>query len=251
MDIQAGVNKWSPFGVGNKRERIIVLVSAVVGIVAFFLLLKRSKAAAASSDTSSYGLGDDTGTAIDLAGTPNVSGIGGSSGGYIVPSGTDPTTNPVASTPIPAGPNFNLAYTQDTGVGVSSDLESASSFASSSGGGFNIGVGKLSLGGNKSSSSSGSSSSKALAAITATEQFQAQTSIENADPSSIAGLETFLERVGGSAEQRMDMQKQVLATSSEVVGTLVGRPIGTLTPSTPTKPSIPPNYAGNVAQPTP
>jgi hypothetical protein len=178
-----------------------------------------------------------------MSGTPSDSGIGGSTSGTITPSGSDYTTNPVASSVIPVGPDFSLAYTEDTGVNVGA----TNAASSSKGGGFGISLGGIGLG----ASSSKSSSSQQQAEVDVANSFQASTQITNATPDSISSVENFLERIGGTAEQRMTEQRNLLATSSEVVTNLVGKKSTPLPTQETVTPSIPANYAGAVAQPTP
>jgi hypothetical protein len=219
--MEPDVKKWSPFGVGGHRERIIIFVSALVGIVAFIVLIRRKNAANAEAvDNSTFGLGSDQGAAMDLAGSPNnLGGYGGYDTGYIPASSgssVDVGTVPVSAAPVPSGVNFNLSYQEDTGVTLQGTKGSGSS-----GGGFGINAGWLgkTLGltvGGKTSTNTQSFD------IAAPQTFQATTSIENATPESIAGLQTFLEEVGGTAEQRMVNQKQVLASGSEAVSNITG-----------------------------
>jgi hypothetical protein len=223
--IMERIKGWSPFGVGEHKERIIVFVSALVGIVAFIVLMKRQKADSASATT--YGLGSDTGNAVDFAGSPNNLGSGSSG---IVDSGSVAEVQPnygiTDGSLIPVYNNqVSLGYSQDTGVNLSNEISSGQGGGGSTGG-FNISLPKL-LGGigfgvtGKTRAITPSQTSKQD--ITAQETFTTNTQLINASPDSIASVETFLERVGGTAESRMAHQKDILAMGEQ---SMVGIPKG-------------------------
>ncbi len=201
---------WSPFGIGGKRERVIILISAIVGIVAFIVLLKRNQANVAASEEQSYGLGTGTDAAIDMYGTP---GAGYSSGSYSTYEPSTDVEGTPATTPVGPVQDFTLSYSQDTGLSFDKSSETTSG---KSGGGFNIGFKGFSLG---SGSKSSSSTTRKQTTINAPETFQASTTITNATPDTIASVEDFLQRQGGTAEQRMAHQKELLSQSEHVAQT--------------------------------
>lgn len=199
--------QWSPLHIGNKKERTIILISAIVGIIAFIFILRKQNAAAPSDGT--YSIGSDTGTAYDLAGSPSNLGASYGAGG----SSLSDLQAMIDSSIAKIGPAFDnqidIGYTADNSTEYSREI--------GAGGGGNKGGFGISMFGGTFGVSGGSRAvtpSDALN-IRATDKFSTTTSLMNASPDTLASVQNFLKIVGGTADERMQHQSNVIAMGEQ------------------------------------
>jgi hypothetical protein len=207
MDEQQ-VAKWSPFHLGDHKERTIILISAVIGIIAFIFILRKQSAVADSTGT--YSIGSDTGTtATDLTGTPTNLGTSYGVAGTSLTDLQNMIDSSIAGITNAFSNQVDFDYTTANSTEYNQQVGAG---GGGNTGGFGISGFGITIGGLGSTRAITPSNNLD---IKATDQMSATTQLINTGPETLASIQNFFKEVGGTADQHMQNQANVIAMGEQ------------------------------------